>query len=66
MTGPFISRAIETRLAKEERWLGRPDHLVQPKDTPLCNVWLTLLKGSGINAERFGDSTGVVAELQGG
>lgn len=41
-------------------------HLVQPKDTPLCNVWLTLLKGSGVAAERFGDSTGVIAELQGG
>lgn len=44
--------------------LGR--HLVQPNDTPLCNVWLTLLKGSGVDAERFGDSTGVVPELQGG
>ena len=41
-------------------------HLVQPKETPLCNVWLTLLKGSGIGAERFGDSTGVVTTLQGG
>ena len=41
-------------------------HLVQPKDTPLCNVWLTLLKGSGIDVERFGDSTGVVTELQSG
>ena len=30
-------------------------HLVQPKDTPLCNVWLTLLKGSGIDVERFGN-----------
>jgi len=38
-------------------------HLVQPKDTPLCNVWLTLLKGSGIEVERFGDSTGTVREL---
>ena len=39
--------------------LGR--HVVLPKDTPLCNVWLTLLKGSGIRVESLGDSTGVVA-----
>jgi hypothetical protein len=39
-------------------------HLVLPKDTPLCNVWLTLLHGLGIEAERHGDSTGVVKELQ--
>jgi hypothetical protein len=42
--------------------LGR--HLVLPKDTPLCNVWLTMLQGLGINAEQHGDSTGVVKELQ--
>jgi hypothetical protein len=39
-------------------------HLVLPKDTPLCNVWLTMLQGLGINTERHGDSTGVVKELQ--
>jgi hypothetical protein len=38
-------------------------HLVLPKDTPLCNVWLTLLHGLGVDAERHGDSTGVVKEL---
>ena len=41
-------------------------HIVQPKNTPLCNVWLTLLKGSGIDVERFGDSTGIVRELVAG
>jgi len=40
-------------------------HLVLPKDTPLSNVWLTMLHGTGINVERHGDSTGVVKELQG-
>lgn len=40
-------------------------HLVLPKDTPLSNVWLTMLQGTGINVERHGDSTGVVQELQG-
>ena len=39
-------------------------HLVVSKDTPLCNVWLTLLNGIGVQAERHGDSSGVVKELQ--
>ena len=39
-------------------------HLVLPKDTPLANVWLTMLNGIGVEAERHGDSTGVVKELQ--
>ena len=39
-------------------------HLVLPKDTPLCNVWLTMLHGMGISVERHGDSSGVVKQLQ--
>jgi hypothetical protein len=39
-------------------------HLVVPNHTPLCNAWLTVLHGLGIKAERHGDSTGVVKELQ--
>ena len=39
-------------------------HLVLPKDTPLCNVWLTMLHGMGINVERHGDSSGVVPQLR--
>jgi hypothetical protein len=38
-------------------------HIVLPKNTPLCNLWLTLLHGLGIPAERHGDSTGMVKEL---
>ena len=38
-------------------------HLSLPKDTPLCNVWLTMLQGLGIQTERHGDSSGVVKEL---
>lgn len=41
-------------------------HLVLPKDTPLCNVWLTMLHGIGISPkqlERHGDSSGVVNAL---
>lgn len=39
-------------------------HLVLPTDTPLCNVWLTMLQGVGIQIDRHGDSTGIVKELQ--
>ncbi len=39
-------------------------HLVLPQKTPLCNAWLTLLHGLGIEAERHGDSTGLVKEMQ--
>ena len=38
-------------------------NLVVAKDTPLCNAWLTLLRGSGVPATSHGDSTGVVNEL---
>jgi hypothetical protein len=38
-------------------------NIVAPKDTPLCNAWLSMLHGIGINAERHGDSTGLVKEL---
>ncbi len=39
-------------------------HVVVPKGTPLCNVWLTMLQGSGIRTDQHGDSTGVVSQLQ--
>ncbi|MDD7985104.1 DUF1552 domain-containing protein [Lentisphaera marina] len=39
-------------------------NLVLPKDTPLNNVWLTMLQGVGMNVESHGDSTGIVKELQ--
>ncbi len=38
-------------------------HLVLSKDTPLANVWLTLLQGIGTQAERHGDSTGPISQL---
>lgn len=41
-------------------------HLVMPDPkTPLCNLWLTLLNGCGIEVESHGDSTGVISELVG-
>ncbi|MDG2222047.1 MAG: DUF1552 domain-containing protein [Rubripirellula sp.] len=39
-------------------------HLALPEDTPLCNTWLTMLQGIGIQTEQHGDSTGIVKELQ--
>ena len=42
--------------------LGQHIVMKDPK-TPLCNVWLTLLKGVGVKADSFGDSTGVIEQL---
>ena len=39
------------------------ENIVMPKNTPLNNCWLTLLKGSGVDVESHGDSTGVLDEL---
>ncbi|MEK0445365.1 MAG: hypothetical protein RLZZ399_686 [Verrucomicrobiota bacterium] len=39
-------------------------HMVLPKNTPLCNVWLTLLQGIGIDVAQHGDSTGILTELK--
>jgi len=38
-------------------------HLVQPAKTPLCNLWLSLLRGSGVDVDAHGDSTGIIEEL---
>lgn len=38
-------------------------NIVTPKDTPLCNAWLTLLHGIGVEVERHGDSTGLLKEI---
>jgi hypothetical protein len=37
--------------------------IVAPKDTPLCNAWLTMLHGVGVQVERHGDSSGVLKEI---
>ena len=33
------------------------------KQTPLANLWLTLLQGVGVEVASFGDSTGPIGEL---
>jgi hypothetical protein len=52
-----------TLLAGHGAGLKMGRNFVLPKGTPLCNAWLTLLKGSGVPVERHGDSTGVLKEL---
>ena len=41
--------------------LGR--HVVYPKDTPMTNLFLTLLDRIGVQEERIGDSTGRIEHL---
>lgn len=38
-------------------------HLVVQKHTPLCNLWLILLLGVGVDAERHGDSSAIIPQL---
>ena len=39
-------------------------HLQYPRDTPLCNLYLSLLHKAGVPDKSFGDSTGVLAGLE--
>lgn len=40
------------------------EHIVpEVERIPLCNVWLTQLKGLGLNVESHGDSTGIIEDL---
>lgn len=55
---------IPTLIAGHGSGLKLGQNLVLPKDTPICNVWLTMLHGMGLTLDRHGDSTGVVKELQ--
>jgi hypothetical protein len=43
--------------------LNTGQHLVQSPDTPLANLWMSLLHGFGAPVERFADSTGPVPGL---
>ena len=38
-------------------------HLVMEKETPLCNLWLSMLQGSGVEVDSFGDSHSTIEEL---
>lgn len=36
-------------------------HLASPANTPLCNLYVTMMQKLGIDIDRFGDSTGALA-----
>jgi len=40
------------------------EHVVMPDKTPLSNLWLTLLQGSGVKVDKHGDSTGPLDGLR--
>jgi hypothetical protein len=54
---------VPTLLAGRGAGLRLGHNIVLPNGTPLNNCWLTLLRGSGIDVERHGDSTGVIDGL---
>jgi hypothetical protein len=39
--------------------------VLEAKQTPLANLWLTLLQGVGVETDAFGDSTGTLGMLRG-
>jgi hypothetical protein len=38
-------------------------HVVCPPNTPICNLWLSLMERMGVEKESFGDSTGQLTQL---
>jgi len=38
-------------------------HVVCPPNTPICNLWLSLMDRMGVELERFGDSSGRLSQL---
>jgi hypothetical protein len=38
-------------------------HVLCPSNTPVCNLWLSLMDRMGVQADRFGDSTGLLSGL---
>lgn len=61
-TGHELSNC-PTILAGRGTGLKLGHNLKAAKDTPLCNLWLTLLQQSGLSVERHGDSTGPLKEV---
>jgi hypothetical protein len=38
-------------------------HVICPNNTPICNLWVSLMERMGVEVERFGDSTGKLTQL---
>jgi hypothetical protein len=54
-----------TLIAGRGAGLKLGEHIVlKEKNTPLCNLWLTLLNGIGAPVKSHGDSTGVLSDVQ--
>ena len=52
-----------TLIAGRGAGLKLGEHIVlKEKNTPLCNLWLTLLQGIGAKAKSHGDSTRILTE----
>jgi len=39
-------------------------HVASPQNTPLCNLYMNMLDGMGVELESFGDSTGFIEEIR--
>ena len=39
------------------------ESIILPKDTPLANVWLTLLQQTGVGVDKFSHSTGTLSQI---
>jgi hypothetical protein len=61
-TGHFLDRCPVV-IAGNTNNLKHGSHLCMPKGTPLCNLWLTLLRAGGVKAKSFGDSNGIIEGL---
>jgi hypothetical protein len=62
ITGHYLYRCPVV-VAGNTNNLKHGSHLCMPKGTPLCNLWLTLLRAGGVNTESFGDSNGIIEDL---
>jgi hypothetical protein len=52
-------------LTAEGGTLKPGQHVKYPRETPLNNLWVSLLERMGVKVDRFGDSTGRLEGLQG-
>ena len=65
-TGHMLSDVPVIVTGKGANKLKLGQHLVLPKkNTPLGNLWLTILQQSGVPVKSFGNSNGVLSELIG-
>ncbi len=45
------------------RTIAQGRHVRVPKETPISNLYLTMMNRMGVRADRFGDSTGILPPL---